>query len=181
MKLYPRNKPALGKDNDSGFALLEVLVSILIIALYVGLGFQGFVISTMFKVKAERDAQIAQALDADVAVLRSQAGSLSLAGSPPALDVSTSTKLTAMRSRCQATVAANGFANLLQANAGSNTSTRLIYGRNFQFVRSFTIADARPQILQVTYVVTDTDANEEVGRLQTEIIPDAFTYCGAIS
>lgn len=162
----------VGMIRSSGFALPEVLVSIIIIALYVGLGYQSFVISTVFKVQAERDAQVANWIDADVTMLRSQAGSLALAGNPPALAVPND-------SRCRATTGANGFAATLQTNAGAATSDRQIYARVFRMVRSFNIDNTRPQILQVTYVVTDTTTNQEVARLQTEIIPDAFTLCSA--
>uniref|UniRef100_B8HQ01 Prepilin-type N-terminal cleavage/methylation domain-containing protein n=1 Tax=Cyanothece sp. (strain PCC 7425 / ATCC 29141) TaxID=395961 RepID=B8HQ01_CYAP4 len=185
IKHLPSSIPAnRSRSSSRGFALPEVLVSIILVAIYAGLGFQALLVSTLFKMRAERDTRIANWMESDMAVLRYQAGTLQsmLAKQGTASPINTAADLLGdTRCRPDLNNGVLGFANALQnANSsGSNTTTLNIGNRNYSIVKTYNISPDRPQVLRVTYVATDTTNQTEISRITTEVTPDIVTLCNA--
>lgn len=83
-------------------------------------------------------------------------------------------------SKCTATTAANGYANIVLNNLPTlpNGGSRTIAGKSYTLTRSATVAAAAPfEVLQLNYSVQRTGATTPIVSMFTEVIPNVAFLC----
>ncbi len=166
-------------QQDQGFTLVEVLVSILIATIFVATALQGMVIASLFKARAQEYTEATTWVQEDLESLRFSASQY--------VD----------SARCTATGPNNGYAdgfsdrlhNISQPNGtvsntatpDSDTTTPTKIGRSgktYTFRRISTPRNTAPYaVLTLTYTVTPTSGGSSVASLYTEVIPDGAFQC----
>lgn len=168
-------------QQDQGFTLVEVLVSILIATIFVATALQGMVIASLFKARAQEYTEATTWVQEDLESLRFSASQY--------VD----------SARCTATGPNNGYAdgfsdqlhNISQPNGtrtgdassapDSDTTTPTKLGRSgktYTFRRVSTPRNAAPYaVLTLNYTVTPTSGGSSVASLYTEVIPDGAFQC----
>lgn len=182
LKVFKHKLP----QQEQGFTLVEVLVSILIATVFVATAMQAMVVAALFKARAQEYSEATTWIQEDLESLRFSAGQY------------------ADSARCTAPLNGelgpnNGYAdgfsdrlhNISQPNGtrtgdadsapDSDTTTPIKTGRagkTFTFRRVSTPRNTAPYtVLTLTYTVTPTSGGSFVASFYTEIIPDAAFQC----
>jgi len=166
-------------SQDEGFTLFEVLVSILIVAIFLAVAMQALLIAVVFKVRAEQRNEAVNWIQKDLEFVKNQAKEYEINTFPHSV-------------RCNATTSADGFAAGLLHNilgtpmlpppAPPPTTTsisRTLGGKDFTLTR-ISIYDTPTyayKLLKLSYNVTPADGGSAIASLSTEVIPDASLKC----
>ena len=168
--------PAEEYGSESGFTLVEVLVSILMIAAFLTTALQALIAATAIKVKAEEDSEAITWIQEDLERIRFEANLLPL---DPALDPA----------QCATTYATRLREQVLQSSPGPIVSpSSTLSERRYILQRTL---NSQQQALQITYQVfrdvngngsLDPEENDEptdiVRSIYSEVIPDVTFSCG---
>ncbi len=159
----------------TGFTLVEVLVSILIVITLVALSLQGLLTATLIQSQVLRQSEAVNWMQSDLAQSRWQA-SLN--------------QLPFDKNRCQASTADRGFADALRDQLAQTDVTgiapynvpvqikRNANGQEFELSRTLSIASRPFHILGIQYQVRPRGVKTlPVGNLYGEVIADAVFQC----
>lgn len=155
----------LKKNQEKGFTILEVLVTILVISGFLLGSLQAIVIATVFRVQAQDKQEAANWVQQDLELIRYQAFVLDNG--------------TAVTATCT-----SGYASALNTQIGSITNPVGINNRNYSVTRTPT---SNSNILTINYTVnyasghprfkSASGADNTVTTLSTEVIPNAALDC----
>ena len=169
-------KSSRGKATQAdGFSLVEVLVSILMIAGFLATAMQALVAATAIKVKSEEISEATSWMQEDLEAVKFEAYRLGLV-SPSNYDPDHNT-LDA--NDCQT----GGFADDLQTVLTSNTAPynqnsqekySAIGNREYRLERSLT---PKFHTLSIQYSVLNPRNGKQIGELYAEVIPEVALYC----
>ncbi|HCF25810.1 MAG TPA: prepilin-type cleavage/methylation domain-containing protein [Cyanobacteria bacterium UBA11049] len=158
-------------QQEQGFALTEVLISLLIISLFIAVTMQATLIAAIFKAKAEQHDEAITWIQEDLEFVKHQASEYKKNDYP---DIA----------RCNATTANDGLAAGLLSTIGhtSNPKTigsRILGGKDFILTRTavYDTPSYSFKLLQLTYKVMPLSDNDAIAMLSTEVIPDAALKC----
>jgi hypothetical protein len=166
---------------NKGFSTVEVLVSVLLTLIFLGVAMQAMVMATAIKIKAYQDSDATNWIQKDVEFVRAEANELNKpAGATGAITYPTTPE------KCAATTASTGYAADLQdvlmdpeKRPSPIDFTSSIGDRKYRLVRETNIQDSSPQVLRLTYKVyrgTDT-TTAPVSTFYTESIPAVAFSC----
>lgn len=154
------------KGNDRGFTLLEVLVSILVGAIFVAASLQLIVFSAVFRVKAQEYSEANSLISRNLETIRNIAAN----------DIDKSD------GDCNPSSESDGYAGALQDEINNQDLAQEFSvegsesGKDYSIEREQFILNRQPyDVLQLSY--TATEDGEEVATLYTEVIPDATFEC----
>ncbi|MEG3437957.1 prepilin-type N-terminal cleavage/methylation domain-containing protein [Pannus brasiliensis CCIBt3594] len=178
------------KPSDRGFTMLEVLIAIMVITFFLAGTLQLMAIDTLYKILAKQQANAAQWIQEDVEEIRALAAGI-----------------TRNDALCKPTTitSTNNYASVLQGQIaasttlpGANPRALLVSnGKLYQMARTYaTVTTDQPNVLKISYTVTDIRANNTltpdstqrnqdinrdstsvIARFYTEIIPAASFQC----
>ncbi len=162
--------------SNSGFTLVEVLVSILITTVLVALSLQGVLTATLIRSQALRQSEAFNWIQSDLAQSRWQVSRGQLAFD---------------KNRCQASVADQGFADAVRDRLAQTDVTgtepyqapiqikRNANGQEFELSRTFFITSSPFHILGIQYHVRPHASGAlPVASLYSEVMADAVFQCG---
>ncbi|PSB02945.1 prepilin-type cleavage/methylation domain-containing protein [Merismopedia glauca CCAP 1448/3] len=161
------------QTSEVGFSLVEVLVSLMIISLFIGLSMQAFLIAVILKARAEQQDEAANWIQEDLEFIKHQAREYEKNAYP-------------YSAKCSATDVANGVAASLLNDSvggiGGNPKTdgpRILGGVPFVLTRNADYANSFDpfNLLKITYQVTAQTGGKTIATLSTEIVPDAALKC----
>jgi len=146
-------------QQEHGFTLTEVLVSILITTIFVATAMQAMVIAAVMRVKAKQYAEATTWIQQDLESVKYRATE----GPSP-------NQLPYDSTKCDA------YGTYLQENLPdlSDSGSKTISGKSFTLSRSTT---PNGNVLQLNYTVTPENGSEPVANMYTEVIPDAAFKC----
>jgi prepilin-type N-terminal cleavage/methylation domain-containing protein len=162
------NPPALlCNPRNMGFSLVEVLVSITIIATFMAVALQGMGIAAMLSARAVQSTEAANWIQADLEKLRLH---------------TTATKLTFNPAFCRPDHAHQGFAAALQQHLereSPSITEQSSTGQKFNLGRVLQIDPNQPpyKVLGINYEVTPQAGGKSILSFYTEVIPDAAFTC----
>jgi prepilin-type N-terminal cleavage/methylation domain-containing protein len=163
--LRPPSKP-----DHSGFGLVEVMVSILVLGLFTLTASSLMVYAAQNRVSARSDGEVTDELQQMMEEVQDRAATL-----PPSASATTTA--------CNATTEANGFGKLLETDINTNLPappTVPLNGRTYTVTRTLlAVPDAPYNRLQVTYTFApqgSTQDSDEI-TMQTEVIPNVAYTC----
>jgi prepilin-type N-terminal cleavage/methylation domain-containing protein len=157
------------KPDHSGFGLVEVMVSILVLGLFTLTASSLMVYAAQNRVSARSDGEVTDRLQRVMEEVQDQAATLSPSASDKdaACNPATAT-------------ATNGFGKLLENSLSAADSTVDLNGRTYTVTRTLLAVDAAPfDRLQVTYTFApqgSTQASDQI-TMQTEVIPNVAYTC----
>jgi prepilin-type N-terminal cleavage/methylation domain-containing protein len=155
--------------NTQGFSLVEVMIGILLIAVFVGAAMQTLVAATAIKVKAQERSEGAVWIQEDIEQVRYQAN-----------------QLPANKTLCSATDATAGYADALRDAVVGTTSTTSTTTNTFTKTsnvspRTYTltrvISFKNVNVMQLNYTVTPSSDSSVLARSHVEVIPDQALQC----
>jgi prepilin-type N-terminal cleavage/methylation domain-containing protein len=158
---------------SKGFTLVEVMVALMVAAIFVAVTMQALVSAAFFRARAEQFDEAANWIQEDLEAVINRAGQYEMSAMP-------------YSTRCviPPTSAVNGVAAgfLSDATGLGGTSTALgpksFGGKSFTLLRTATTATADPyRLLQLTYTVTPEEGGPAVATITTEVIPYAVLKC----
>ena len=152
-----KSKPE--RQTEKGFAMLEVLVSILVVTTFVAVSLQAMVIAAYARVRAHEKSEAVLLIQEDLEQIKYQAIEANLAYSASDCTV--------------------GYANALQGTLDSYP--KLKPSKTFPNKQYFLNLNPTPNspnshLLTLTYDVKDA-RNNTIAELYTEVIPDASFGC----
>jgi prepilin-type N-terminal cleavage/methylation domain-containing protein len=168
--LWDRHRAYLltkGKQ-QSGFTLIEVLVSLLIVSSFVIVTMEALLLAAIFSSRAEQYDRSFIWIQEDLELVRFKASEYEKNAFP-------STK-------CSATDPANGLAAGLLSDIGGSPKVmgpRFIGGKELILTRTAVYATAvNPyKLLKIDYVVTPQAGGSAIATLSTEVLPNAALKC----
>jgi Tfp pilus assembly protein PilV len=144
---------------DSGFSMLEVLVAMMVVFLTFMTALNGLLYATLFQVKAEKQAQATYWIQQDLENVKSIAAAQG-----------TNT------AQCTS-VFANSYAGALQTTLGATTTqTKPLVNTSYTLTRATSGTNTNPQILTITYTVSNS-SDISLATLYTEVIPPKALSC----
>jgi prepilin-type N-terminal cleavage/methylation domain-containing protein len=172
--LRPPSKP-----DHSGFGLVEVMVSILVLGLFTLTASSLMVYAAQNRVSARSDGEVTDELQQMMEEVQDRAATLL----PPASATTLPPSASATTTACDATTEANGFGKLLETDINTNLPappTVPLNGRTYTVTRTLlAVPDAPYNRLQVTYTFApqgSTQDSDEI-TMQTEVIPNVAYTC----
>lgn len=157
----------------AGFTLVEVLVAMLVAAVFVSMTMQAIVTAAAFRVVATQYDGAISWIQEDLESVVNRAAQYEMSTQP-------------YSSHCLATISSNGlaasFLNDSQTGLGGSTVTigsKALGGKDYTLTRSADYAgSADPfRLLNVTYQVTAQGESEPIATVNTEVIPHAVFKC----
>jgi prepilin-type N-terminal cleavage/methylation domain-containing protein len=156
------------RKQQSGFTLIEVLVSLLIVSSFVIVTMEALLIAAIFSSRAEQYDRSFTWIQEDLEFVRFRASEYEKNAFPS--------------SRCSATDPANGLAAGLLSDIGGSPKVigpRFIGGKDLILTRTAVYATAvNPyKLLKIDYVVTPQAGGSAIATLSTEVLPNAALNC----
>ncbi|MEO0375719.1 MAG: type II secretion system protein [Cyanobacteria bacterium P01_A01_bin.17] len=154
----------------AGFTLVEVLVALMISAVFTSLTMQALVTAAAFRSKASQYDEAVSWIQEDLEAVVSQASQYESSVLP-------------FSSTCNATTAANGMAaNFINNGLGGQTATlgpRDLGGKSYTLNRVAEFASTSDpfRLIELLYTVTPTAGGVPVANVRTEVIPYAVLRC----
>ncbi len=151
------SKPEL--QTEKGFAMLEVLVSILVVTTFVGVSLQAMVIAAHSRVRAHEKSEAVLLIQEDLEGIKHKAIEEKLIYDPASCMV--------------------GYANALQGELDSYPklkSSKTFPNKQYSLNLTTTPNSSTSHILKLEYEVKDP-RNNTIAELYTEVIPDASLGC----
>ncbi len=165
---------AIGVDSrDTGFTLIEVLVAMIVAAVFVSMTMQAMVTSAAFRVVATQYDEAVSWIQEDLEMVVNQATQYEVSTQP-------------YSSRCLATLSSDGlaagFLNDSVAGLGGISTTigpRALGGKYYTLTRTANYASSSDpfRLLNVTYEVTAQGERKPIAIVNTEVIPHAVFKC----
>ena len=152
-------KPKPELQTEKGFAMLEVLVSILIVTTFVAVSLQAMVIAAYARVRAHEKSEAVLLIQEDLEQIKYQAIEANLAYNA---------------SNCLV-----GYSNALQGTLDSYPklkSSKTFPNKQYSLNLNTTPNNPTSHILKLEYEVKDA-RNTTIAELYTEVIPDASLGC----
>lgn len=152
-------------QQEQGFTLAEVLVSILITSIFFAVAMQAVVIAAIFKARAEQYDEAVTWIQEDSELVIHQAS-----------------EYDPYPSKCSAATSANGLAAGLLDYIGGTPKTeglRILGGTAFILTRTADYATSFDpfKLLKLTYTVTPQSGGSAIATVSTEVVPDAVFKC----
>ncbi|BDM79638.1 hypothetical protein AM10699_25060 [Acaryochloris marina MBIC10699] len=172
LKLMPAS-PTCADSREMGFTLIEVLVAMIVAAVFVSMTMQAIVTSAAFRVVATQYDEAVSWIQEDLEMVVNQATQYEVATQP-------------YSSRCLATLSSNGLAagflndSVVGLGGASTTSgPRALGGKNYTLTRTANYASSSDpfRLLNVTYQVTAEGESKPIAIVNTEVIPHAVFKC----
>jgi prepilin-type N-terminal cleavage/methylation domain-containing protein len=161
------------KYEVSGFSLVEVLVSLIILSIFIGLSMQAFMVAVILKARAEQKDEATNWVQEDLELVKYQAKEYEKNAYP-------------YSAKCNATNTTNGlaasFLNDSVAGLGGASQTigpKTFGGVPFVMTRTASYADSVDpfKLLQITYQVKSQTNGNNILTISTETIIDAALKC----
>ena len=160
------------KFRQRGFTLLEVLVSMLIIVIFIGITMHLMVVASIFKARAEQYDRAVVWIQEDLEQAIAIAQQYEQNATPYSL-------------RCNATIASSGLAaGLLNDPTGiggtpKNFGTRVFGGTTFTMTRTADYANSFDpfKLLKLNYTVVPANGGMAIATISTEVIANAGFKC----
>ncbi len=160
------------KFAQQGFTLIEVLVSMLIVVIFMGIGMNLMVIASIFKARAEQYNRAVVWIQEDLESAIAIAKEYEQSATPYSL-------------KCNATVASSGLAaGLLNDPTGiggtpKNFGKKMIAGKSFTMTRTADYATSFDpfKLLKLTYTVAPSSGGAAIATISTEVIANAVFKC----
>jgi Tfp pilus assembly protein PilV len=154
---------------DQGFALFEVLISILTVTIFIAVAMQALLLAAIFKSRAEQRNEAATWIQKDLENVKNQAKEYEKNTFPYSV-------------KCSATISSNGFAAGFLSSIGGTPATdgpQTLGGRNFILTRTADYATSSDpfKLLKLEYSVSPQGGGSAIATLSTEVIPDASLKC----
>lgn len=158
---------------NTGFTLIEVLVAMIVAAVFVSMTMQAIVTSAAFRVVATQYDEAVSWIQEDLEMVVNQATQYEVLTQP-------------YSSRCLATLSSNGlaagFLNDTVAGLGGTSATigpRALGGKYYTLTRTANYASSSDpfRLLNVTYQVTAQGESKPIAIVNTEVIPHAVFKC----
>jgi Tfp pilus assembly protein PilX len=154
---------------DQGFALFEVLASVLIATIFIAVAMQALLLAALFKSRAEQRNEAVTWIQKDLENVKNQAKEYEKNTFPYSV-------------KCSAATPADGFAAGFLNSIGGTPVTdgpRTLGGRNFVLNRTADYATSSDpfKLLKLEYSVSPQDGGSAIATLSTEVIPDASFKC----
>lgn len=162
---------------DTGLSLLEVLVATMVVFFTIMGALNGVLYAAVFQIKAERQAQASFWIQQDLEQVKSLAASTT---TPPSY---ASTCTGSPNSCCTTTISGTtvtgGFANALRTSSSlpSTTTPKTFVGKSYTMTRTASVTASNPQVLTLTYSVSNASDTSPLATLYTEVIPAAALSC----
>lgn len=186
-------KPKLPQQ-EQGFTLVEVLVSILIATVFTAVALQGMVIAALFKAKAQQYAEATNWIQEDLENVRYQANQFNKNSTGAIADN------TIHNSRCSASTRNDGYGDgsrdiisgsdiTTDSNNTDSTKTSSFNNKQYTQRRTTTTYGSPPyntatpygsppyNVLRISYSVSPSSSNSVIATMDTEVIPDAAFQC----
>ncbi len=162
----------LRKYYQQGFTIIEVLVSMLIIVMFIGIALHLIVVASIFKARAEQYDRAVVWIQEDLERAIATAQEYEQNATP-------------YSAKCNATVASSGLAaGLLNDPTGiggtpKNFGTRIFAGNRFTMTRTADYANSFDpfKILKVNYTVAPAKGGAAIATISTEVIANATFKC----
>lgn len=153
----------------SGFTLIEVIVALLIAAIFTSVTMQALITSAAFRAKATQHDEAFSWIQDDLEAVVTQAHAYEMDVIP-------------YSSRCNAASAAAGVAGgfISESLGGSVTTlgTRDFGGQTFVLERTANVAPSDTmRLVELTYTVTPPGNQEALSTIKSEVIPQAVLRC----
>ncbi|WP_299488402.1 prepilin-type N-terminal cleavage/methylation domain-containing protein [Acaryochloris sp. IP29b_bin.137] len=157
----------------AGFTLIEVLVAMIVAAVFVSMTMQAIVTAAAFRVVATQYDEAVSWIQEDLETVVNQAAEYEIAAQP-------------YSSRCLATLSSNGlaagFLNDSVVGLGGTLTTigpRALGGTFYTLTRTASYADSSDpfRLLNITYRVTAQGEDKPIATVNTEVIPHAVFRC----
>ena len=167
------NSDVMARQSISGFTLIEVLVAMLVAAVFVSMTMQAIVTAAAFRVIATQYDEAVSWIQEDLESVVNQATQYEISTQP-------------YSSRCLATVSSGGVAagflndNVVGLGGTSVTiGSRALGGEDYTLTRTADyISSPDPfRLLKVTYRVTAQGESQPMATVNTEVIPHAVFKC----
>lgn len=164
---------AAGRNPNAGFTLIEVLVAMIVAAVFVSMTMQAIVTSAAFRVVATQYDEAVSWIQEDLESVISQATQYEISTQP-------------YSNRCLATLSSDGLAaGFLNDNvvglggASASMGPRAIGGKYYTLTRTANYANSADpfRLLSVTYQVTAQGESQPIATVNTEVIPHAVFKC----
>lgn len=164
---------SISPNQNNGFTLIEVLVAMIVAAVFVSMTMQAIVTAAVFRVVATQYDEAVSWIQEDLESVVNKAAQYEVSTQP-------------YSSRCLATVSSDGFAAGFlnddgEGLGGVSTSIgpRALGGKYYTLTRvaSYTSSSDPFRLLNVTYQVTAKGENESIATVNTEVIPHAVFKC----
>lgn len=174
----PTNSPWLDSSKSSsmanrGFTLIEVLVAMIVAAVFVSMTMQAIVTSAAFRVVATQYDEAVSWIQEDLETVVNQAAQYEMTTQP-------------YSSRCLATLSSDGFAagflnDSVTGLGGASTTIgpRALGGKYYTLTRTanYTSSSDPYRLLNITYQVTEQGGSKPIATVNTEVIPHAVFKC----
>lgn len=160
-------------SRDGGFTLIEVLVAMIVAAVFVSMTMQAIVTSAAFRVVATQYDEAVSWIQEDLETVVNQAAQYEITTQP-------------YSSHCLATLSSDGFAagflNDNVAGLGGASATigpRALGGKFYTLTRTANYENSSDpyRLLNVTYQVTAQGESKPIATVNTEVIPHAVFKC----
>ncbi|WP_261891479.1 PulJ/GspJ family protein [Acaryochloris marina] len=159
--------------NNGGFTLIEVLVAMIVAAVFVSMTMQAIVTSAALRVVATQYDEAVSWIQEDLETVVNQAAQYEITAQP-------------YSSRCLATLTSDGFASgflndTVMGLGGTSTTIgpRALGGKYYTLTRTanYTSSSDPYWLLNVTYQVTEQGGSKPIATVDTEVIPHAVFKC----
>ena len=159
--------------DNGGFTLIEVLVAMIVAAVFVSMTMQAMVTAAAFRVVATQYDEAVSWIQEDLETVINQAAQYEITTQP-------------YSSRCLATLSsdgvASGFLNDSVSGLGGASTTigpRAFGGKYYTLTRTANyVSSSDPyRLLNVTYQVTEQGGSKPIATVDTEVIPHAVFKC----
>jgi prepilin-type N-terminal cleavage/methylation domain-containing protein len=163
----------LSIEPSRGFTLVEVMVALMVAAIFVTVTMQALVSAAFFRARAEQFDEAVNWIQEDLEAVINRAGQYEMSATPY------STRCVTSPTPAVNGVAA-GFLNDTTGLGGTSATLgpRSVGGKSFTLLRTATTATADPyRLLQLTYTVTPEQGGPAVATITTEVIPYAVLKC----
>lgn len=160
-------------NKNTGFTLIEVLVAMIVAAVFVSMTMQAIVTSAAFRVVATQYDEAVSWIQEDLETVVNQAAQYEITTQP-------------YSSQCLAALSSDGLAaGFLSDNitglGGSSTTIgpRALGGKYYTLTRTanYTNSSDPYRLLNVTYQVTAQGESKPIATVNTEVIPHAVFKC----
>lgn len=174
----PSTPPSVDASNplsetDGGFTLIEVLVAMIVAAVFVSMTMQAIVTSAAFRVVATQYDEAVSWIQEDLETVVNQAAQYEITTQP-------------YSSRCLATLSSDGFASGFLndsvtglGGASATIGPRALGGKYYTLTRTanYTSSSDPYRLLNITYQVTEQGGSKPIATVNTEVIPHAVFKC----
>lgn len=166
----PRRSAALPRRSSGGFTLIEVIAGMLIATLTFSVTANLVVMANLYKVASKKNAVMKSLVQSDLEVVRAQANAL-----PSNNALCSGTTSAGYASALRNAVASSASST----NPNANLASAVVVNEQYRVNRTFnTITD--PNILPITYQVTNTRGKSQNFSLYIEVIPNAVFQCPSL-